>query len=92
MTEGGSASFTVTARPALASSCVSGTQWKTVEGYYKSNAGKAPSYGANWYRVLIAYQRERSDKTLPTWTGATAEPSAPYSVANAERGETVWGG
>ncbi len=75
-----------------ASSCVSDATWKTVVGYYTSNSAKAPNYGANWYRVLIAFQRERADKTLPDWTGATARPTTPYTVKEAGKGESVWRG
>ncbi len=78
--------------PPPASSCVSDAKWNTVKGYYASNSTKDPNYGANWYRVLIAYQRERADKTLPAWTGATAKPTTPYTVKEAETGESVWGG
>ena len=78
--------------PPSASSCVSGTQWRTVEGYYQSNAGKAPNYGANWYRVLIAYRSEHTHRALPAWTGPTAEPTASFTVKEAEDGEKVWSG
>ncbi len=78
--------------PPPASSCVSGTQWRTVEGYYKSNAGKAPNYGANWYRVLIAYRSEHTHRALPDWTGPTAEPTAAFTVKEAEDGEKAWSG
>ena len=78
--------------PPPAPPCVSGTQWRTVEGYYKSNAGKAPNYGANWYRVLIAYRREHADRALPDWTGPTAEPTAAFTVKEAEDGEKAWSG
>ena len=72
--------------------CANDAQWNTVKGYYDHNSGKAPNYGANWYRVLIAYKQARSDKTLPNWNGATARPTTPYTVAEAEAGETVWSG
>ncbi len=72
--------------------CVNNAQWNTVQGYYSHNSGKAPNYGANWYRVLIAYKQARSDKTLPHWNGATVRPTTPYTVAEAEAGETVWSG
>ena len=81
-----------TGDPTPASSCVGDAQWGTVEGYYKSNAGKAPKYGSNWYRVLIAYRLEDADRALPAWTGATEQPTAAYTVKEAEDGEKVWGG
>ncbi len=72
--------------------CVSVSQWDTVKGYYDSNAYRSPNYGANWYRVLIAYHEDRSDQTLPDWVGATSKPSSAYTVKEAERSETVWSG
>ena len=72
--------------------CVSLSQWKTVKGYYDSNAYRSPNYGANWYRVLIAYHEDRGDQTMPDWVGATSKPSSAYTVEEAERSETVWSG
>ena len=72
--------------------CVSVSQWDTVKGYYDSNAYRSPNYGANWYRVLIAYHEDRSDKTLPAWVGSTSKPSSAFTVKEAEQGETVWSG
>ncbi len=74
------------------SSCVGDEQWDTVAGYYNSNRSKSPNYGANWYRVLIAYQGEDPERALPTWTGATAKPTTAYTVKEAEDGEKVWSG
>ena len=79
--------------PAIAQgTCVSVAQWNTVKGYYDSNANRSPNYGANWYRVLIAYRQDRGDQTLPAWVGQTAEPTAAYTVKEAEDGEEVWSG
>ena len=79
--------------PAIAQgACVSVAQWNTVKGYYQSNANRSPNYGANWYRVLIAYRQDRGDQALPAWVGQTAEPTAAYTVKEAEDGEEVWGG
>ena len=72
--------------------CVSVPQWKTVKGYYDANANRSPNYGANWYRVLIAYRQDRGDQTLPAWVGQTAEPTAAYTAEEAEDGEKVWSG
>ena len=72
--------------------CVKDAQWKTVVNYYEANSGRAPNYGANWYRVLIAYQKERTDKELPDWVGATAKPTTPYTAKEAKQSETVWSG
>ncbi len=72
--------------------CVSVSQWDTVAGYYDSNAYRSPNYGANWYRVLIAYHEDRGDQTMPDWVGSTSKPSSAYTVEEAERGETVWSG
>ncbi len=79
--------------PAIAQgACVSVAQWNTVKGYYDSNANRSPNYGANWYRVLIAYRQDRGDQALPAWVGQTAEPTAAYTVKEAEDGEAVWSG
>ncbi len=79
--------------PAIAQgTCVSVAQWNTVKGYYDSNANRSPNYGANWYRVLIAYQQDRTDQTLPDWEGATAEPAAAFTAAAAETEESKWVG
>ncbi len=72
--------------------CVSAAKWNTVAGYYASNAERAPKYGANWYRVLIAYSQERTDKTIPEWDGTTSKPTTPYTAAEAEESEKIWGG
>ena len=78
--------------PPAAKSCVDDGDWETVKGYYESNANKSPNYGANWYRVLIAYRLEDADRALPAWTGAAAEPTAAFTVADAEAEEAVWSG
>ena len=78
--------------PVTIGACVSLSQWKTVKGYYDSNAYRSPNYGANWYRVLIAYHEDRGDQTMPDWVGATSKPSSAYTVEEAERSETVWSG
>ena len=79
--------------PAIAQgTCVSVAQWNTVKGYYDSNANRSPNYGANWYRVLIAYRQDRGDQTLPAWVGATAEPTAAFTAEDAEDEESKWSG
>ncbi len=79
--------------PAIAQgTCVSVAQWNTVKGYYDSNANRSPNYGANWYRVLIAYRQDRTDQTLPAWVGQTAEPTAAFTAAAAGTEESKWGG
>ena len=77
---------------AAAAACVSDSQWSTVAGYYDSNANRSPNYGANWYRVLIAYRQARPEQTLPDWEGATAEPTTAYTAYEAGQGETIWSG
>ena len=71
---------------------VSDAKWNTVSFYYAHNAERAPDYGAIWYRVLIAYGQERTDKTLPRWGGPTSKPTTPYTAAEAVKGEAIWGG
>ena len=78
--------------PSPTTSCVSDSNWDVVDRYYNSNKNKSPNYGANWYRVLIAYRSERTDKTLPTWVGSTSKPTTPYTVKGAKDGEKVWSG
>ncbi len=78
--------------PPPAASCVTDSDWDTVAGYYDSNANRSPNYGANWYRVLIAYRSERADRPLPDWEGATAAPTAAFTAADAEDEEAVWSG
>ena len=73
-------------------SCVNDAKWSTVAGYYDSNANRAPNYGANWYRVLIAYQGEDPERELPAWEGSTSRPTTPYTAAEATSGEAVWSG
>ena len=70
---------------------VSDAKWNTVSSYYAHNAERAPNYGANWYRVLIAYAQERTDKTLPRWGSTTFKPTTPYTAAEAEESEKIWG-
>ena len=72
--------------------CVSDSKWDLVDHYYSINSRKSPNFGENWYRVLIAYREERTDKALPKWVGDTNQPTKPYTVKEAKRGETVWGG
>ncbi len=73
-------------------SCVSDARWKIVKHYYGINSGRAPNYGANWYRVLIAYRQARPEKTLPGWEGETAKPTTRYTVDEAEKSEKIWSG
>ncbi len=78
--------------PPPATSCVDDAKWGTVADYYDHNANRSPNYGANWYRVLIAYRVEDPGRTLPAWEGATVEPTAAYTAAEAITSETVWSG
>ena len=77
---------------AAAASCVSDDRWKIVKHYYEINSGRAPNYGANWYRVLIAYRQARPEKALPGWEGGTAKPTTHYTVKEAEKSEKIWSG
>ena len=80
------------AAPPPASSCVDDAKWKTVADYYDHNATNAPNYGANWYRVLIAYRLEDPERTLPAWQGSTAQPTTRYTAEEATDGEAAWSG
>ena len=78
---------------AHASDCVDDAKWSTVAHYYDINKSKSNrNYGANWYRVLITYRQEDPERTLPAWEGSTAQPTAPYTVKEAENGEKAWSG
>ena len=69
-----------TPAPPPATSCVSGTMLDTVRGYYDANKDRAPGYGLNWKRVLIAF----GDMTDADQTAFTA--------AEAKERETRWFG
>ena len=88
----GMANLEVAKVDANTASCVSDARWSIVAGYYDSNANRPPNYGANWYRVLIAYRRDRGDRTMPAWAGQTAEPATAYTAEEAGREEAVWSG
>ena len=86
------AALVLDAAPPPATSCVEDSHWNTVVDYYDHNATRSPNYGANWYRVLIAYRLEDPQRTLPIWEGSTAQPTARYTAAEATTSETVWFG
>ena len=62
------------------SHCLTGNILQTVRGYYNSNKNKAPNYGENWKRVLIAFH-DVQDATLK-----------PYTAAEALQSENIWSG
>ncbi len=78
--------------PPPPTSCVDDGKWDTVVDYYDANATRSPNYGANWFRVLIAYRIEDPERTLPAWEGETAQPTTPYTASEAAAGEAVWSG
>lgn len=55
-----------------------GSVVSTVEGYYERNRDRAPGYGQNWKRVLVAFG-ERDDDTA-------------FSVDEARAQQAAWGG
>ena len=57
--------------PPPATSCVSGTMLNQVRHYYDVNKDRAPGYGKNWKRVLIAFG-DTTDTTLTAFTAAEA--------------------
>ena len=75
----GSAAVAVSDNDAV-SNCVSDSLLETVRGYYDSNKHKAPNYGANWLRVLIAFS-DAQDSEL-----------TPFTAAEALKGEQNWFG
>ena len=58
--------------PPPATSCVSGTMLDTVRGYYDANKDRAPGYGLNWKRVLIAFG-DVTDANQTAFTAAEAK-------------------
>ena len=61
-----------TPAPPPATSCVSGTMLDTVRGYYDANKDRAPGYGLNWKRVLIAFG-DVTDANQTAFTAAEAK-------------------
>ena len=53
-------------------SCFSGSLLDTVRGYYDANKHRAPGYGRNWKRVLIAFG-DVTDADLTPLTAAEAK-------------------
>ena len=78
--------------PPPATSCVDDAKWDAVAEYYDANKNRNPNYGANWYRVLIAYRVEDPERTLPAWAGATARPTTAFTATEATSQENVWSG
>ena len=68
------------ASQAIIDSCVSNSLLATVRRYYDANKDRAPSYGGNWKRVLIAF-RDVEDSQL-----------TPFTATEALAGEQVWFG
>ena len=99
----GKGPYTLALRDSPEGGCVSEDQWSAVASHYRANATRAPNYGANWYRVLIAYHFELTG-WLPEWTGPppivrrwrrigwAMRPSAPYTVAEATASENARSG
>ena len=58
--------------PPPAPSCVSGSLLDTVRGYYDANKDRAPGYGLNWKRVLIAFG-DVTDADQTAFTAAEAK-------------------
>ena len=63
-----------------ASHCVSDGLLNLVRYYYSANQNRAPNYGENWKRVLIAFGDVQDDQL------------APYTAAEAAQGEKTWSG
>ena len=57
--------------PAPVTNCVSGTMLERVRDYYDANKDRAPGYGQNWKRVLIAFG-DTTDTNLTAFTAAEA--------------------
>ena len=67
-------------QPQPAPNCVSDTLLSQVRGYYDNNKLRAPGFGTNWKRVLIAFGDE-TDTDL-----------TPFTAAEARQREPLWDG
>ena len=63
-----------------ASQCVSDSLLNLVRYYYSANQNRAPNYGENWKRVLIAFGDVQDDQLTP------------FTAAEATQGEAIWSG
>ncbi|MXY17216.1 MAG: hypothetical protein F4Y57_09540, partial [Acidobacteria bacterium] len=77
---------TEAARAAAVAACVSDDLKATTERYYDLNSGKAPKYGRNWFRVMVAFGM----RTPGQW--ARGGDAAPYTAAEARTSQGVWNG
>ena len=72
-----------------AANCVSDSLLKTVRGYYDSNKNKAPNYGANWLRVLIAFS-DAQDSEVDALHGSRSAARVNKSGAAGNQSERRW--
>ena len=77
---------TEAARAAAVAACVSDDLKATTERYYDLNSGKAPKYGRNWFRVMVAFGMRTPDQ----WP--RGGDAAPYTAAEARTSQGVWNG
>ena len=66
--------------PPPATYCVSDSLREQVQDYYELNRNRAPGYGKNWKRVLIAFGDVQDDQLTP------------YTASEARQGEQRWAG
>ena len=71
---------------AAVAACVSDGLKATTQRYYDLNSGKAPKYGRNWFRVMVAFGM----RTPGQW--ARGGDAAPYTAAEARTSQGVWHG
>ena len=71
---------TLTPSQDVIDACVSDSLLRLVRGYYDANKDRAPNYGRNWKRVLIAF----ADMQDPQFT--------PFTATEALAGEQIWFG
>ena len=74
------------ARAAAVGTCVSDGLKATTQRYYDLNSGKAPKYGRNWFRVMVAFGM----RTPGQWP--RGGDAAPYTAAEARTSQGVWHG
>ena len=67
--------------------CASSDLMEKAKRYYVSNASRAPHYGANWFRVLVAFGARVPEQ----WT-RDSRRITPYTAAEARRSARVWSG
>ena len=83
----GTATYTILNDDAAPTACVPAALLEKVEKYYDHNKDKPPGYGANWFRVLVAFGARSPDG----WT-ADNRTIVPMPAADARARQANWFG